>query len=204
VEDYYNYLVEYSSNENQLEVPIAPATMGVSDPLVEKLVREISETTGALIESGDGEGDPLYNQYITRIESSKESLLEVATMLAAQESRVFQKGGSFGYHKLTVDLAQDVTMEQYVDFYISKYVPELAKLMKGIEVLIMVPYHEPLTDHFTYVYYFRSEQSRDQFWPEPDTPSTRTDKAMEQMKDLLFELLLLGTPEDDYGVWIIQ
>jgi len=204
LDDYYDYLIEYSSRENFMEMPISPATMGVSDPLVEKLVREISETTGALIESGDGEGDPLYNSYASRIESSKKSLLEVATKLEAQEERAFQKGGSFGYHKLTVDLAQDSTMQQYVDFYIDKYTPTLVELLKGIEVLIMVPYNEPLVNQFTYVYYFRSEQSRDQYWPEPDSPSTRHDQAMEQMKNLEFDKLMLGTEEDDYGVWIIQ
>ena len=95
-------------------------------------------------------------------------------------------------------------MERFLNFYIEKYIPELVKYMKGIEVIIMVPYGKPLDHQFVYVNYFRSERSRDQYWPEPDTPSSQTDQAMERLKPLLFEQLELGTTEDDYGVWIIQ
>ena len=66
------------------------------------------------------------------------------------------------------------------------------------------PFGKPLTDQFVYVYYFRSESSRDQFWPEPDTRSKQADQAMDRLKPLLFEQLELGTHVDDYGVWIIQ
>jgi hypothetical protein len=203
-ENYYRYLIEYASKENNLEVPIAPATMVMTDPLIEKLVREISETTRTLIEGGYGKEDPRYREYTAQIEADKESLLEVATLLVAEESRTFQKGGSFGYHKLTVSLSPDVTMDQYLKFWTDEYFPKFVKLMKGLEVLILVPYNRPLEDQFVYVQYFRSESTRDRYWPEPDTPSDRTDSTMEQMKPLLFELLQMGTWEDDYGVWIIQ
>ena len=202
--DYYDYLIEYCSKENLSEVPVAPAAMGISDPLLEKLVRDISETTGTLIESGYGKEDPRYKEVASRIRSAKQTLREAATLLSIEEKRAFQKGGSFGYHKLTVTLEEGVTMQQYLDFYSKKYIPELVKYMEGIEVLIMVPFGKPLKDQFVYVNYFRSESSRDQYWPEPDVASDRYDEARNKIKSLLFEQLELGTQVDDYGVWIIQ
>jgi len=202
--EYFDYLVEYSSKVNYDEVPVHPSAMGISDPLLENVVEELDDAFGELKSSGLEEGDPQYSQYTSRIDALKESINETAIPLAAAESRAFQKGGSFGYHKITVSLAQDVTMDQYLQFWTDQYFPEFVKLMKGVEVLILVPHRAPLEDQFVYVYYFRSQRSRDRYWPEPDTPSDHTNAAMEQLKPLFFELLEMGTWEDDYGVWIIQ
>jgi hypothetical protein len=202
--EYYESLIEYCSREDETEVPAHPSTVGISDPMLESLVEDLVEATADLKASGFGQSDPMYAHYAERIKALKQALNETASVLAAEEGRAFQKGGSFGYHKLTVTLAPEVTMDQFLEFWTDNYIPEFVKLMEGLEALIMKPVGEAPENQFVYVNYFRSASARDRYWPEPDTPSDHTNQATEQLRPLLFDLLQLGTWEDDYGVWIIQ
>ena len=204
VNDYYEYLIEFCEQEDIYEVPIAPSNMGITDPQLEKLNSDLAETVAELIDSGIGENDPRFSEYSSRIKNLRRSLDEAATKKAETEKRAFQIGGSFGYHVLTISLAPEVTMEQYLEYLTKKYIPEVVKHFTGVEVVIMKPVRGAQEDQIAYVNYFRSERSRDQFWPEPDTYSQRAEEEREQVQPVLFELLKLGTWTDNYGVWVIQ
>ncbi len=201
---YYEYLIGYCSRENYREVPVSPSAMGIADPMLGKLVEDLSGAVSELVNSGVSEDNPAYEQYTSKIDFVKKTIREVATRLEEEEKKAFQKGGSFGYHRLTVSLAPEVTMDQFMGFWTEKFIPEFVKLMEGLEVLIMKPFGETLENRFVYVNYFRSESSRDRYWPEPDIPSDRTNAALEEMRPIMFDLVQLGTWEDDYGVWIVQ
>lgn len=201
--DYFEYLTAFCDKERLLEVPVAPASMGFRDPLLQKLVEDISVSVSELIQSGVKEGDPRYPQYVTRIENVKKSLRETVTVLMQTKRKSFQRGGSFGLHVLDVSLSPGVTMDQFLEFMINQYVPEVERHMQGVQVLIMKPRRGD--DHqIAWVNYFISERTRDSYWPEPDTPSEEADLALNQAQSVLFELLKLGSWSDDYGVWLIE
>lgn len=74
--NYYNYLAEYLSNGNAGQAPIAPATMGITDPGLTRLVTDLSDLQGQLYSKSLGEKNPLQNQLLQRVNNTKEALRE--------------------------------------------------------------------------------------------------------------------------------
>ncbi|MFH0756019.1 MAG: polysaccharide biosynthesis tyrosine autokinase [Bacteroidota bacterium] len=74
--NYYEYLGEYLSKENNQEVPISPATMGIEDPLLGRLMQELAGLQAEYFSSGVGERNPLQGQLGIRIRNTKQSLME--------------------------------------------------------------------------------------------------------------------------------
>ncbi|MCK5136219.1 MAG: polysaccharide biosynthesis tyrosine autokinase [Bacteroidales bacterium] len=74
--NYFEYLTEYLSKESNKEVPISPATMGISDPLLARLMQELSTTQAEYFSSGVGERNPLQSQLELKIRNTKQSIRE--------------------------------------------------------------------------------------------------------------------------------
>ena len=204
LKNYYDYLLNFCNGDNIGEVPVAPAAAGVSDPLLQRLTAELSQHTSVLIQSGATRGDPQYQQYTREIENVKQTLREAVTRLSRTPSPAFVSGGSFGFHELSVNLKPGVTMEQFQDFLLNRYIPELSSHFTGMQLLILKPHGTEGENRLAWVNYFQSEGARDDYWPEPDTPSERAEEALARVQPILFELLELGDWSDDYGVWIIH
>ena len=74
--NYYNYLAGYLSKDNIGEVPIAPATMGIMDPGLTKLVMDLAEIQGQFYSKSLGEKNPMQGQLAQRLANTKEALIE--------------------------------------------------------------------------------------------------------------------------------
>lgn len=74
--NYYNYLSDYLSKEDLGEVPIAPATMGITDPGLAKLVADLADLHGQYYSKSMGIKNPLQSQLLLRINNTKEALQE--------------------------------------------------------------------------------------------------------------------------------
>jgi len=74
--NYYDYLSEYLSIDNIGEVPVAPATMGILDPGLTKLVTDLSELQGQFYSKSIGDKNPLQGQLAQRLANTKEALIE--------------------------------------------------------------------------------------------------------------------------------
>jgi tyrosine-protein kinase Etk/Wzc len=75
--NYYNYLAEYLAKDNVGQVPIAPATMGITDPGLTKLVADLAELQGQFYSKSLGEKNPLQSQLAQKVRNIKESLKEI-------------------------------------------------------------------------------------------------------------------------------
>jgi capsular exopolysaccharide family len=75
--NYYDYLVEYLAKDNAGQVPIAPATMGITDPGLTKLVADLAELQGQFYSKSLGEKNPLQSQLAQKVRNVKESLKEI-------------------------------------------------------------------------------------------------------------------------------
>ncbi len=74
--NYYNYLAEYLAKDNAGQAPIAPATMGITDPGLTKLVADLADFSGQLYSKNLGEKNPLQSQLAQRVRNIKEALRE--------------------------------------------------------------------------------------------------------------------------------
>jgi tyrosine-protein kinase Etk/Wzc len=91
--NYYNYLAEYLSKDNIGEVPIAPATMGITDPGLTRLVMDLAELQGQFYSRSMGDKNPLQGQLAQKLKNTKDALKETlngvkqANELAMRENR---------------------------------------------------------------------------------------------------------------------
>ncbi len=74
--NYYNYLAEYLEKDVSNEVIVAPATMGITDPGLTRLVAELATLQGQLSSGSLGQMNPLQSQLMQRIKSTRAALLE--------------------------------------------------------------------------------------------------------------------------------
>ncbi|RPI46210.1 MAG: hypothetical protein EHM46_00850, partial [Bacteroidetes bacterium] len=84
--NYYQYLKEYLSKDNNQEVPISPATMGIEDPILARLMQELGGLQAEYFGTEMKEKNPLQAQLELRIRNTKESIRETlqGIMLANQ------------------------------------------------------------------------------------------------------------------------
>jgi tyrosine-protein kinase Etk/Wzc len=74
--NYYNYLADYLAKDNAGQAPIAPATMGITDPGLTKLVSDLADLQGQYYSKSLGEKNPLQSQLAQRMRNTKEALRE--------------------------------------------------------------------------------------------------------------------------------
>ena len=91
--NYYNYLAGYLSKDNIGEVPIAPATMGIIDPGLTKLVMDLADLQGQYYSKSLGDMNPMQGQLAQRLKNTKDALKETlngvkrSNELAMKENR---------------------------------------------------------------------------------------------------------------------
>ena len=74
--NYYNYLADYLAKDNVGQAPIAPATMGITDPGLTKLVTDLADIQGQFYSKSLGEKNPLQSQLAQKLRNTKEALRE--------------------------------------------------------------------------------------------------------------------------------
>jgi tyrosine-protein kinase Etk/Wzc len=75
--NYYKYLSEYLKKDNVDEVPIAPATQGITDPGLTKLVQDLAELQSKYYSIGLGEKNPMKAQLAQQLRNTKDALMEI-------------------------------------------------------------------------------------------------------------------------------
>lgn len=97
------------------------------------------------------------------------------TNLSAQ---TLQKGAVLVISTYSFVLKPDVTMNQFLDFYINRYNPEYEKCYPGLKIFVLGGDRGENKNQIGELWYFDSVKIRDKYWPiEGDTTSTEFDKA---------------------------
>ncbi len=119
--------------------------------------------------------------------------------------QVLPKGTIIGTHQMTITLKQGVTMEQYMQYFTSKYLPEYNKLdpdwqaylVKGIRGSIFA-------NTIGVIYVIKSEQTRAKYI-NPDGSATELQKSGNaKLKPVADELNKLGTYVSTWTDWVVQ
>jgi capsular exopolysaccharide synthesis family protein len=74
--NYYVYLNNYMTQDNNRNSPIAPASMGITDPNLTSLIQELSSLQAEFFSSGVGERNPMQGQLQMKIRNTKTSIIE--------------------------------------------------------------------------------------------------------------------------------
>jgi len=135
----------------------------------------------------------------------KKLILIAAVILIAGSTscQTLPKGTCFGFHVMTINLDPNVTMNQFLEFYKNKVVPEYEKnfqancyLLKGIRGESVNCYSVMIS--------WKSVADRDKFFKEDGSLNEIGQAASDNMKPVMDELAKLGEATSKYTDWVIQ
>ncbi len=128
-------------------------------------------------------------------------LLLLAGVAHAQQLR---KGNLVGVHHMSVKLEPGVTMEQFVDFYNKKAIPEYEKAWLGWKAYPVKRVRGEKADGMGVIIVIPSERERDKYYNADGTESELGKAANAKVQPIFDEMRKLGTiTEDSYIDWVV-
>ena len=133
-------------------------------------------------------------------------LITAALLLVAGTTfgQTLQKGNLVGHHVLTINLDPDATMNQFIDFYVNKSIPEFEKNFPGMKVYLAKGIRGENENSFGVFYIADSVEDRDKYWNEDGTLNELGNSAWEKLQPVFEEGSKLGTFTTTYTDWVIQ
>lgn len=80
-----------------------------------------------------------------------------------------QKSSLIEFHIVSITLESEVTMEQYLDFYLNNYIPEFEKVFPGIQLFIIQCVSGKNENKFGLLYHYESMAYREKLINEDDS-----------------------------------
>jgi hypothetical protein len=118
--------------------------------------------------------------------------------------QTLKKGGVLALHHTQVTLAPGVTIDQYLNFYVDKIVPEMKKVFPGIEYKVLKGIGVNNQHEYALLYYTQSLEVFRTFWNSDGTPTEKGAAAMAKLQPLLEEMSKLGQYTQVPGDWLIM
>jgi len=128
--------------------------------------------------------------------------------LAQVSAQTVAKGAvvAIGVYEMTLN--PDVSMNQFLDFYNNKYLPEWEKSWPGVKQYLMIGDRGENKNKFGSILIFESVAVRDKYYPEEDgnTMSDAFTTAAEKMKvmDAEFNKYVVSGIRTTYTDWVIK
>ncbi len=118
--------------------------------------------------------------------------------------QTLKKGSVLGIHTATITLSPDVTMDQFLDFYLNKYIPEVDKAFPGVHLFISKGNRGENENGYALIWHIESLELRDKLWPEMGVTSELVNAAAAKLQPLITELNSLGTITSEHTDWVVQ
>jgi len=80
-------------------------------------------------------------------------------------SQTLKKDAVIAISTYTITLQPGITMEQYVDFLMKKYIPEYEKIFPGSKMYVLHGDRGEKKDQIGFMWYFESLKARDKYYP---------------------------------------
>ncbi len=114
--NYYDYLTKYLAEGSTQETPVAPATMGITDPMLTRLVEELATLQTEYLSGPTSERNPIMVQLSVKIKNTQQSLRETLKNLI-QANQIAQSENSEQIRTLNTEAAGlPVTEQQLLGF----------------------------------------------------------------------------------------
>ena len=113
------------------------------------------------------------------------------------------KGSVIAVHNYSITLQPDVTMNQFLEFWTNKVIPEFEKVWPGGKDFVMIGDRGKHKYGFATISYFESVEQRDKLFPAEGDPN---DASMPELLVPIFEELgkYILSYEDEYTDYVIQ
>jgi len=115
-----------------------------------------------------------------------------------------QKRNIVGLHTFSLDLDPDVTFNQYKDFFIQKYIPELDKHYPDVRHYFVTGNRGENGNDIGLMVVFESQEIKKKYYNEDGSRTDLTVTLQERVQPVRDELDKLGTVTAQYTEWMIQ
>ncbi len=113
------------------------------------------------------------------------------------------KGSVIGVHNYSITLQPDVTMNQFLEFWTNKMIPEMDKVWPGTKQIVMKGDRGKHKYGFATIIYFESIEQRDKLIPAEGDPNDSP--IPEEFVPIMEELgKYILSWEDEYTDYVIQ
>jgi hypothetical protein len=112
------------------------------------------------------------------------SFLPVIVTGQAQGTRSDGNGGFIVHDSFIVTLRSGVTMDQYLDFLNTRYVPEYDRIFQGSKLLVVSPETWKKKNQFASFYFFDTEKEYHKYYPDGKEMSAECKSAWEKLNPL--------------------
>jgi hypothetical protein len=127
------------------------------------------------------------------------------TQLSAQ---TLKKGAVIAINTYTFTLKPEVTINQFMDFFVNKYIPEFEKNYPGVKEFLLYGNRGEKKNQIGVLEYFESIAVRDKYYPvENDTTMSVVVKAAEEKMKAINEeegKFFVGDGTRVYTDWVIK
>jgi len=119
--------------------------------------------------------------------------------------QVLLKGTLIGTHQMTITLKPGVTMEQYMQFFSDRYLPELNRLDPDWQVYLVKGIRGNIfANSFGLIHVLKSEQTRAKYYNADGSVTELFKSGNEKLKPVMNELNKLGTYVYTWTDWVVQ
>ena len=118
--------------------------------------------------------------------------------------QTIQKGNLLGTHVMTVSLQSGVTMDHFLKFFKSKYIPAFEKNHPGWKVYIVKSIRGDVKDSYGMLMLVKSQKERDKYYNTDGSNSKAGNSADEKLKPVSDEMKKFGTFTTTYTDWLVQ
>jgi hypothetical protein len=115
-----------------------------------------------------------------------------------------QKGSIIGVHTSTVTLNSGVTLDQYLEYYTNRFIPEFEKHFPGVKLFLVKGLNREVKDEYGKIFIIESKEVYNKYWNDDGSYTEVTAAIVEKVQPLLDEGNKLGTTTDVIADWVIQ
>lgn len=131
----------------------------------------------------------------------------LACSVVQLSAQTLKKGSVIAVNTYSFTLNPDVTLNQFLDFYINKYIPEYEKNYPGVKEYVLWGDRGEKINQIGVMDIFESVAIRDKYWPTEGSEGSDVAKsAQEKMKAINDEIgkFFIGDGTRTYTDWIIK
>lgn len=119
-------------------------------------------------------------------------------------SQTLEKGNLIGLHIFSLNLDPDITYNQYKNFFIQKYIPELDKNFPDVKHYFTKGSREDNENKIGLIVMFESQEIKNKYYNEDGSRTELMISLQERVKPIREKLDNMGTVTTEYTEWIIQ
>lgn len=131
-------------------------------------------------------------------------LFAVAMITGAANAQSLKEGNLVGVHILNIDLKPGVSMDQFIEAYEAKFLPQVEKEIPEWKAYLVKCKRGPDENKYGIIYLIKSEKGRDPYYKRDGTPTKLMEELQTKIQPTMDELNELATWQTEYNDWEVQ